>query len=80
MNESKGITRATNARKFYQKRAFIVQMDCIKRIGRREAEVISILFVLNKLRDYDLPITSPLAPKTNYPFAELRTLWLPAFI
>jgi hypothetical protein len=33
LNESKGITRATNASEFYQKRAFVVHMDRINDQG-----------------------------------------------
>jgi hypothetical protein len=44
LNESKGITRATNARTFYQKSAFIVQMDRIQKKRAPEDAADSIKY------------------------------------
>jgi hypothetical protein len=44
LNESKGITRATNARTFYQKSAFIVQMDRIQKKRALEDAADSIKY------------------------------------
>jgi hypothetical protein len=68
LNESKGITRATNANQFYQKCAFIVQMDRIKIIKASAAGFIWLSHIIfNILKEDEWALTLPLGSCDKLP-------------